>query len=134
MSYETTSYMLVGMRYVEEDLVESAVEWSKSNHAGFADAYEKQLQVANIMPKYQADLDALQEQATDNFKDYLGEQGMVIIREHRGFDYIGYPVSTTVGIDDDVLAEFCLTVKEKNKSLTELLGKTGKLMSAHNYS
>lgn len=134
MSYNTDSYMLVGMRYTDNDLTNRAVEWSKLNHNGFAATYEKQLQVVDIMPKYKPDLDASQSQSIANFKEHLEEQGVIFVSEHRGFDYMGYAVTPIVDINDDALAEFCHIVKERAERLAEIIGETGSLISVHNYS
>lgn len=134
MSYQAESYMLIGFPYEDRNFIEKAVEWCKRNINYFKEEYEKQVQVVELMPNYQSDLDKLNQQALDAFYDYLDDKNIVRIEEHRGLSYIGFPVASSVSVDDKVLEEFCKTVKQKSAELYELLGKKGALLAAHNYS
>ena len=134
MSYQAKSYMLVGFPYEDRSFVERAVEWRKESDSSFREEYEKQVRVTELMPKYQSDLESLNRQALEVFYEYLDDRDIVRIEEHRGFNYIGFSIVTTVSTDDNSLTQFCKTVKKKSEELYELLGKKGVLLSAHDYS
>lgn len=134
MSYQAKSHMLVGFPYEDRSFIERAVEWRKDDDNSFKEEYEKQVRVTDLMPKYQADLEKLNQQALEAFYEYLEDRNIVKIKEHRGFDYIGFSITTTVSTDDNSLTQFCKTVKERSEELYELLGKKGVLLSAHDYS
>lgn len=134
MSYQAESYMLIGFPYEDRNFIEKSVEWCKSNINGFKEEYEKQVQVVELMPQYKSDLEKLNRQALEAFYDYLDDKDIVRIEEHRGLSYIGFPVVSSVSINDEVLEQFCQTVKQKSAELYELLGKKGCLISTHNYS
>lgn len=134
MSYQAESYMLVGFPYEARSFIERAVEWCKEDDGSFKEEYEKQARVADLMPKYQPDLESLNQQALEVFYEYLEDKDIVRIEEHRGRNYIGFSLITTVSTDDESLAQFCKTVKERSEELYGLLGKKGVLLSAHNYS
>lgn len=134
MRYQAESYMLVGFPYEDRSFIERAVEWCKEDDCGFKEEYEKQARVADLMPKYQSDLEKLNQQALGVFYEYLEDKDIVRIEEHRGFNYIGFSLVTTVSTDEESLTQFCQTVKEKSEELYELLGKKGCLLSAHDYS
>ncbi|PAT63100.1 hypothetical protein [Psychrobacter sp. JB193] len=134
MSYQAKSHMLVGFPYEDRSFIERAVEWRKDGDNSFKEEYEKQVRVTDLMPKYQADLEKLNQQALEVFYEYLEDRNIVKIKEHRGFDYIGFSITTTVSTDDNSLTQFCKTVKERSEELYELLGKKGVLLSAHDYS
>lgn len=134
MSYQAESYMLVGFPYEDRNFVERAVEWCKADDCGFQEEYEKQVRVTELMPKYQSDLESLDQQALEAFYGYLEGRDIVRIEEHRGLNYIGFSLINTVSTDDESLTQFCKTVKEKSEELYELLGKKGVLLSVHHYS
>ena len=134
MSYQAESYMLVGFPYEDRNFIERAVEWCKEDDCDFTEEHERQARVVELLPKYQSDLDNLNQQALEAFYEYLEGKGIVRIEEHRGFNYIGFSLINTVSTDADALTQFCKTVQEKSAELYELLGKKGMLMSAHDYS
>lgn len=134
MSYNTDSYMLVGFPYEDKNLIERSVEWCKENLKGFKEEYKKQVEVVELMPRYKSDLKKFEENALNAFYDHLGNKNIVRIKEHCGLSYIGFPVSSSISINDKVLEEFCQTVKQKSDELYELLGKKGCLISTHDYS
>lgn len=134
MSYQAESYMLVGFPYEERNFIDRAVEWCKEDDCSFKEEYENQARVAELMPKYQVDLEKLNQHALEVFYGYLEGKDMVRIEEHRGFNYIGFPVASSVSTDEESLTQFCKTVQEKSEELYELLGKKGCLLSAHDYS
>lgn len=134
MSYEATSYMLVGFKYQYDDFKDMAIEWLKSTNANFKDSHKKQLEVVKIMPSYQKDLDSLNQQALEEFYEHLDEQNVLRVSEQHGWDYIGFSVDAVVEVDDNSLSEFCKTVQAKSAQLYNLLGKKGSLMSVHDYN
>lgn len=134
MSYQAESYMLVGFPYEDRSFIERAVEWCKEDDDCFKEEYECQVRVVELLPKYQSDLDSINQQALEAFYEYLDGKDIVRIQEHHGLNYIGFSLVQTVSTDTDALIQFCKTVQEKSAELYELLGKKGCLISAHDYS